>query len=125
MTCLSYLCFQYFDGDIMDDELDGFIDRGGYVLHQYSKSNFLHHIRGAWWGVGGASKILRESTTEFLKAKWNPSFNSEPSPCFPIPGQIQSMDPEDYKKMSIIAAHLRVRNFPERANGLCTRVIDC
>ena len=123
MTCLSYLRFRYFDGDITGDEVDGLITRGGYVLHQYAQSNFLHHIRGAWREAGGASKILRESTTEFLKEKWNPSFNSEPR--FSILGHIQSMDPEDYKKLSIIAAHLRARNLAERTNGLCTRVIDC
>ena len=29
VTCLSYLRFRYFDGDITDDEVDGFIDQGG------------------------------------------------------------------------------------------------
>ena len=47
MACLSYLSFRCFDSDITDDEVDEFIAKGEYVLHQYSQSNFLHHIRGA------------------------------------------------------------------------------
>ena len=128
MTCLSYLTFRYFDVDITDDEIDGFIDQGGYVLHHYSQSYFLHHIRGAWCDVGGASEILRASTGEFLKARWNPSFNSAPPTSSSIPGHIQSMDPEDYKKLSTIAAHPRARNLTESTNGLfflCYRVTDC
>ena len=131
VTCLSYLRFRYFDGDITDDEVDGFIDQGGYALHQYSQSNFLHHIRGACRVVGGASQILRTSTREFLKERWNPSFRHvdlEPPPSSSILGRIQSMDPEDYKKLSTIAAHLRKRNLTESTNGLfllCSWVIDC
>ena len=125
MTCLAYLGFRYFDVDITDDQVDEVIAKGGYVLHQYSQSNFLHHIRGAWCEVGGASRTLRISTKEFLKQKWNPSFNSEPPPGFSMPGYIQPMDQEDYKKLSIIAAHPRAPNIAERTNGLCTRAIDC
>ena len=73
MACLSYLNFRYFDSDITDNKVDGFIIKGEYVLHQYSQSNFLHHIRGAW---SDANKIpnIRASTEEFLRARWNPSF---------------------------------------------------
>ena len=123
MTCLSYLRFRYFDGDITDDEVDGFIDRGGYVLHQYSQSNFLHHIRGAWRDMRGPSEILRESTREFLKERWNTSFNSEPPPGPSVLGHLQSIDPEDYRRLSMIAAHLRAHNLAESTNGLCTRAI--
>ena len=127
VTCLSYLGFRYFDGDITDDEVDGFIDRGGYAFHQYSQSNFLHHIRGAWRDVGGASEILRVSTREFLKARWNPSFRHdglETSPSSSTLEHIRSMDPEDYKKLSTIAAHLRARNLAESTTGLFLRGID-
>ena len=121
MTCLSYLSFRYFDGDISDDEMDIFIDKGEYVLHQYSLSSFLHHIRGAWREVGGASEILRASTREFLKARWNPSFRNADSETLPSSltlEHIQSMDPEDYKKLNMIAAHLRAGNLTENTNGL-------
>ena len=131
VTCLSYLSFRYFDGDITDDEVDGFIARGGYVLHQYSQSNFLHHIRGAWRDIGDASDILRASTREFLKARWNPSFShfdSQPPPSSSTLGYIQSVDPENYKKLNIIAAHLGARNLAESTEGLfllCTWIICC
>ena len=108
--------------------MDVFIDNGEYVLHQYSLSNFLHHIRGAWRDVGGASEILRASMREFLKARWNPSFrhaDSEPLPSSSTVGHIQSMDPEDYKKLNMIAAHLRARNLTESTKGLCTQATDC
>ena len=128
VTCLSYLSFRCFDGDISNDEMDIFIDNGEYVLHQYSLSNFLHHIRGAWRDVGGASEILRASTREFLKARWNPSFrhaDSEPLPSSSTVKHIQSMDPEDYKKLNIIAAHLRACNPTESTKGSCTQATDC
>ena len=122
MTCLSYLGFRCFDSGITDDEIDGFIGRGEYVLHQYSQSNFLHHIRGAWReaGLGGASEILRASTREFLNARWNPSrhADSEPPPSSTTLGHIQTMDPDDYKKLSIIAFYLRARNLTESTKGL-------
>ena len=53
MTCLSYLSFRYFDPDITDDEVDGFIDGGEYVLHQYSQTNFciISEVRGATWAA--------------------------------------------------------------------------
>ena len=130
MACLSYLSFRYFDDDITDEEVDSIISRGGYVLHQYSQSNFLHHLRGAWRDVGGASEILRASTREFLKARWNPSYrhvDSEP-PARSTVGHIQSIDPEDYKKLSIIAANRGVRVLTEITKGLfflCARATDC
>ena len=101
--------------------MDGFIAKGGYVLHQYSQSNFLHHIRGAWRDVGGANGILRAVTGEFLKAKWNPSFehvDPETPPSSSILGQIRSMGPDDYKKLNTIAAYLRARNLTESTKGL-------
>ena len=131
MTCLSYLGFRCFDGDITDDEMDEFIAGGGYVLHQYSQSNFLHHIRGAWRDTRGASEILRKSTTEFLKERWNPSFrhvDSDTPPSSSAPGHVQSMDPDDYKKLNTIASHLRARNLTENAKGLFllfTWATDC
>ena len=101
---------------------------GGYVLHQYSQSNFLHHIRGAWRDEGGASEILRDSTREFLKARWNPSFRHigpEPSPSSSSAiGQIRFMDPEDYKRLNILGTHLRAHNPTRGTDGLlplCTR----
>ena len=122
MTCLSYLGFRCFDPDITDDEIDGFIDRGEYALHQYSQSNFLHHIRGAWReaGLGGASEILGASTREFLQARWNPSrhVDSELPPGSTTLGHIPTMDPDDYKKLSIIASNLRARNLTESTKGL-------
>ena len=130
VACLSYLSFRYFDGDITDDEVDGFVERGEYALHKYSQSNFLHHIRGAWHDVEGTSETLKASIKEFLKARWNPSFGriaSELSPSFLEPGHIKSMDPEDYGKLSTIAAHLRARNFTESSKGLfflCTQVTN-
>ena len=120
MACLSYLSFRYFDGDITDDEVDGFITRGEYALHKYSQSNFLHHIRGAWRNAGGASETLGAPTKEFLKARWNPSYRhvgSEP-PSSAALGHMLCMDQEDYKKLSIIAAHLKARNLTESTNGL-------
>ena len=130
MTCLSYLSFRYFDAGIMDEEVDGFIGSGGYVLHQYSQSNFLHHIRGAWRNAGGTCETLRVSTREFLNARWNPSrqVDSEPPPSSTTLGHIQTMGHEDYKKLSIIAAHLRARHLIEGTEGLCLlspRLIDC
>ena len=129
VTCLSYLSFRYFDAGITDEEVDGFIGNGGYVLHQYSQSNFLHHIRGAWRG-GGASEILRAPTREFLNARWNPSrlVDLEPLPSPTILGHIQTTDLEDYKKLSIIAAHLRARPLIESTEGLfflCTWLTNC
>ena len=120
VTCLSYLLFRYFDGDISDDEVDGFIAKGGYVLHQYSQSNFLHHIKEAWRGAGGANEILRAATGEFLKARWNPLFEHVDSetPPSPMPWHIHSMDPEDFKKLNTIAAHLKARNLTESTKGL-------
>ena len=128
--CLSYLSFRYFDGSITDEEVDRFIGSGGYVLHQYSQSNFLHHIRGAWRDAGDASEVLRASTREFLNARWNPSrqVDSEPPPSPTILGHIQSMGQEDYKKLGIIAAHLRSRHLIESTGGLFlsrTRLTDC
>ena len=130
MTCLSYLSFRYFDSGITDEEVDGFIGNGGYVLRQYSQSNFLHHIRGAWRDAGGASEILKASTREFLNARWNPSrqVDSEPPPSSTILGHIETMCQEDYKKLRIIAAHLRARHLIESTKGLFlsrTRLIDC
>ena len=128
VTCLSYLNFRYFDGDITDDEVDRFITNGGYVLHQYSQSNFLHHIRGAWREVGGATEILRISTGEFLKARWNPSFrhiDSAIPPSSSTLGNIKPMDPEDHKKLNIIAAYLSARNLTEGSDGLFLRAADC
>ena len=121
VTCLSYLGFRYFDGDITDDKVDEFVVKGGYVLHQYSQSNFIHHIRGAWRDMGGASEILRSSTGEFLKARWNPSFrhvDSETPPSSSTLGHVQSMDPEDYKKLNTIAAGLKERDITESTKGL-------
>ena len=131
MACLSYLSFRYFDADITDDEVDGFIDGGEYVLHQYSQTNFLHHIRGAWRDVDGASEILGTSIGEFLRVRWNPSFrhaDSEPPPSSSIFGYMPSMNPEHYRKLSSTAAHLRTRNLTESTNGLfllCSWVVDC
>ena len=131
VACLSYLSFRYFDGDITDDEIDGFAGSGEYALHGYSRSNFLHHIRGAWRGMEGTSGNLKASTKEFLKARWNPSFRrivSKPSPSSSELGHIKSMDPEDYGKLITIAAHLRTRNFTESSKGLFllyTKVTDC
>ena len=128
VTCLSYLSFRHFDGNITDDEVDGFIARGGYALHQYSQSNFLHHIKGAWRDVGGAGEILSASTREFLKSRWNPSFNhldSKIPPSFSALGHMQSMDPEDYGKLNIAAAYLMARNLTESTQGLlllCTQL---
>ena len=131
VACLSYLSFRYFDGDITDDEIDGFVESGEYALHRYS--NFLHHIRGAWHGVEGTCGTLKVSTKEFLEARWNSSFRrivSEPPPSSSELGHIKSMDPEDYEKLITIAAHLRARNFTESTKGLfflCTKVTvtDC
>ena len=128
MTCLSYLRFRYFDGGITDDEVDGFIDRGEYALHLYSQSNFLHHIRGACRDVDGVSQTLKTSTGDFMKERWNPSFrhiDSETSPSCLTLEHIQSMDPEDYKRLNAIAAHHRARNLTEHPKGLFYRVIDC
>ena len=130
VTCLSYLSFRYFDGGITDEEVDGFIGSGGYVLHQYSQTNFLHHIRGALRDARGASEILRASTREFLKARWNPSrqVDSELPLSSMILGHIQTMGQEDYKKLRIIAAHLRTRHLTESTKGLFlshTRITDC
>ena len=132
MACLSYLSFRCFDSDITDDEVDEFVARGEYVLHQYSLSNFLHHIRGAWRDAGDANEIPNVSTSirEFLKARWNPSFrhaNSEQSPSFSRLRNIQLMDARDYEKLNIIAAYLRSYNLAKNAKGLflrCTRVAD-
>ena len=126
VACLSYLSFRYFDGDITDDEVDGFVEKGKYALHKYSQSNFLHHIRGALHGVEGTSEALKASTKDFLKARWNPCFRhigSEPSPSSSALGNIKSMDQEDYEKLSAIAAHLRARNLTGSIKGslfLCT-----
>ena len=120
MACLSYLNFQYFDSDITDDEVDAIISRGGYVLLQYSQSNFLHHIRGAWRDDNEIPNI-RASTEEFLKARWNPSFRHadlEISSSYSRPIHVQSMDAELYKKLNIIAAYLRAHNLTESTNGL-------
>ena len=130
-TCLSYLSFRYFDGDITDDEVDGFIAAGGYVLHQYSQSNFLHHIRGAWRDEGGTSEVLRSSTKGFLKARWNPSFRHvdlETSSSSSTLEHIQPMDSEDYKKLRIIATHLRACNLTGSTKSpplLFVPVFDC
>ena len=126
VTCLSYLRFRYFDSDITDDEVDGFIDQGGYALHHYSQSNFLHHIRGACCDTGGASQILRTSTGEFLKERWNPYFRHVEHSSSTL-GHIESMDPENHRKFNVIAAHLRARNLTESTNGLfflSTRFVD-
>ena len=131
VACLTYLSFQYFDDDITDEEVDGIICRGGYVLRQYSQSNFLYHLRDACRDVGSADEILRASAREFLKARWNLSFrhvDSEPPARSSAVGHIRSMDPEDYKKLNIIAANLRLHIPTESTNGLfflCTRVTDC
>ena len=128
--CLSYLGFRYFDGDITDDEVDGFVTRGEYALHKYSQSNFLHHIRGAWHNVGGTGETLKASTKEFLKARWNPYFrqiSSEPQPSSSALGHIQSIDQEDYESLCIIAAHLRAHNLIGSTKGLfslCSQVTD-
>ena len=129
VTCLSYLSFRYFDGGITNDEIDGFIGSGGYVLHRYSQSNFLHHIRGARHDTGGTNEILRASTREFLNARWNPSrhVNSEPLPSSSTLRHIKSKD-LDYEKLSIIATHLRARSLAESTKGLflrCKRLTDC
>ena len=131
MACLSYLSFRYFDGDITDDEVDGFIETGEYALHKYSQSNFLHHIRGAWHNVEGISETLKASTKEFLKTRWNPFFRyigSENSHSSSALGHINPMDQGDYEKLSTIAAHLRERNLTESTKGLffqCTKVTNC
>ena len=128
MACLSYLSFRYFDDDITDEEVDDIISRGGYVLHQYSQSNFLHHLRGAWRDVGGASEILRASTREFLKARWNPSFRHVDSELPARSSTVGHMDPEDSKKLSIITANLGVRILTGNTKGLfflCTRITGC
>ena len=133
VTCLSYLRFRYFDGDTTDDEVDGFIATGGYVLHQYSQSNFVHHVRGAWRDLGGASEILRASTGEFLEARWNPIFShvdSEQPPRSSTLEYIQSMDLEDYKKLNAIATYLRtlegdLQGSTKGLSLLCIRVVDC
>ena len=131
---MSHLSFRYFDGDITDNKVDGFVVRGEYALHKYSQSNFLHHIRGAWHSVDGAtSETLKASTGDFLKARWNPAFRhigSEPPPqaSSSVLGHIQSMDQGDYKKLGTIAAYLRARNLTGSTKGLfflCTRVTDC
>ena len=130
VACLSYLSFRCFDGDITDDEVDGFVTRGKYALHKYSQSNFLHHIRGAWRTAEGAGETLKASTKEFLKARWNPSFRyigSEPQPSSSALGNIQSMDQEDYKMLCTIAAHLRTPGLTESTKGsfsLCTQVTN-
>ena len=129
VTGLSYLSFRYFDGDITDDEVDGFITRGEYALHKYSQSNFLHHIRGAWHNAEDASETLKASTEVFLKTRWNPAFRhigSEPPTGPSTLGR--SMGQEDYKKLSTIAAHLRERNLTGSTKGLfflCTQVTNC
>ena len=119
-SCLSYLRFRCFDGDITNDEVDGFIAKGGYVLHQYSQSNFQHLIRGAWRDAGGANEILRAATRALLKARWNPLFKHVDSETPPsaLLGQIQSMYPEEYKKLNTIAAHFRARNLTDSTEGL-------
>ena len=120
MACLSYLNFRYFDSDITDDEVDGIIARGGYFLHQYSQSNFMHHIRGALRDANETPDV-RASTGEFLKARWNPSFRNaslEISSSSSRPIHIQSMDAEVYQKLNIIVAHLRARNLTESTDGL-------
>ena len=123
MACLSYLSFRYFDSDITDDEVDGFICGGEYVLQQYSQSNFLHHVRGAWRDAGDDNKIpnVSASTREFLKARWNPSFRhagSEQSSRTSRPEHIQSMNSEAYEKLNIIAAHIKARNLTGCTKGL-------
>ena len=121
VTGLSYLSFRYFDGDITDDEVDGFITRGEYALHKYSQSNFLHHIRGAWHNAEDASETLKASTEVFLKTRWNPAFRhigSEPPPSSSALGHMQSMDQGDYKKLSTIAAHLKACNLTGGTKGL-------
>ena len=97
-----------------------------YVLHQYSQSNFLHHVRGAWRDAGDANEIpnVRASSREFLTARWNPSFrdaDSEQSSTSARPGHIQPMDAEFYEKLNIIAAHLGARNLTESTKGLSLR----
>ena len=122
-TCLSYLRFRCFDSDITNDDVDGFIGGGEYVLHQYSQSNFLHHVRGAWRNAGEANKIpnVRTSTKKFLKARWNPSFrpaDSELSSSSSEPGHIQPTDAEVYERLNTIAARLRARDLTESTKGL-------
>ena len=121
VTCLSCLGFRYFDGDITDGEVDGFIAKGEYALHKYSQSNFLHHIRGARRNVEGIGETLRVATKEFLKIRWNPGFRhigSEQPPSSSALGTIPSVDREDYKKLCIIADHLRARSLTKGIIGL-------
>ena len=132
MACLSYLSFRYFDSDITDDEVEGFIGKGEYVLQQYTQSNFLHHIRGAWRDAGRANKIpnVTASTKEFLKARWNPCFRSDGSgqpSSSSGPEHVQPTDAEVYEKLNIISARLREHSFTESTKGLslrCTWVTD-
>ena len=119
VVCLSYLSFRYFEGDITDDEMDGFITRGEYALHKYSQSNFLHHIRGACHNVEGPTETLTASTEVFLKKRWNLAFRHIDSEQPPSPSAFrQPMDQEDYKKLCTIAAHLRACNLTGSTKGL-------
>lgn len=129
IACLSYLCFRYFDGDITDEEMDQFIMGGGYTLHEYAQSNFLHHIRSAWRGADDVSEPLAITTREFLGARWNPAFQRLDSQLLPKSslGPLQSKYPEEHRKLNIIATHLRTCRVTDNNDGwylLCKLIIE-
>ena len=111
VACLSYLCLRYFDSNITDEEVDLNIVEGGYILHEYSQSNFLHHVRGALRDESGTTEHLVDPLKRFLDARWNPSYkynqlgSKPPDSTGAVLMHINSRYPEEYKKLNLIAMH--------------------
>lgn len=106
--------------------MDTFILDGGYVLHEYAQANFLHHIRGAWKDQIATADGLVELIQQFLEARWNPSFKTldqELAPETPSLHHMQSIYPNEYKKLNLIAAFSRNQRYLQDDQGLSLRML--
>ena len=73
---MTYLCFDYFDLNASEGDIDEAILRGYYILHAYAANQWLYHIREAIKDImdHSAFQTLCQKINMFLMRRTNPYF---------------------------------------------------
>lgn len=111
-ACLSYLQFRYFDREVADEQLNDWIQRGVYALHDYAISYWLTHVTQAH-GVAlerSRTEILHgviENLKLFLASRWSShahQYNKTVIPRGPL-HSLKTTHPELFDQIAIVTTY--------------------